>query len=714
MKTIYIHILGEASVGRRQNESLEAALERFRLNPLFVPEDSREAAEHGEWALPLTKAARYEIDHLLLVATQQNPRHEKDTWAIAQVLSEDLIARIWQAENRKPPSLGTVVVRDFSVAGFLAETSSSLNGLGVGENDRVVIEMGAGAASAFVGVLLGVLRANLLPTILQVTGDVPHVLDLRALTGGHLDLKRWLVRHRMWRELSGQSGVDEALKTRLVAIGDFESLRRAPDRRRLHQYAYSDIVGRIARGDQSWLPRIQRLVESTWGTLVARLSADTIREVETVLGKHPQRSTAAQLYEAAKSADLQWRKCADLLPEQLVVFWESHGRRFRSQYAVNDHKRLSRQDYRVQEEQAKKQLANFVAAADEALGVDGFKDQIPLGVEEFVSPFTLGKSVALRIRNIGMSENSTIKRAFVRHEVEEKSTVDVEIVPDSDDGVAGFLDIERTMAEVVKTLSSRLRDSEASGRSARSMHVFLNQGSKPMNLSLVCGALVVAFEWGIALNVLELAEQRPTEGESQTIVRPVGAINPSRLMGRLLPLNDVASVATIAIQRLEVELAKKVAEFLPASDRSAVDRVCDFFLGSTGNNRMEKTAKAVARCMLVIQQSPFIGQAEAVVSVSQLLSGNFADSEIEKDQWGQRLPELWRARNQAIHLRFGRGDRVELPSLPASLTLEKLAEAVARPEFDSDRYLREAQRHSNQLLVWFDQAIRSLDSLSAA
>ena len=163
-----------------------------------------------------------------------------------------------------------------------------------------------------------------------------------------------------------------------------------------------------------------------------------------------------------------------------------------------------------------------------------------------------------------------------------------------------------------------------------------------------------------------------------------------------------------SLLRLDMELAQRLAEFLPTPARASVSTVCDVYLGAGGSNRMEKTAKSVARCTLVAQQAPMMGDAEAVISLAQLLSGNFVGDAIERDQWGWHLPELWTARNEAIHLRF-RDDRVQLPRLPKELTIFRFATSVGRKEFDPENYFARVHEYTDMLLDQFERALRSLD-----
>ncbi|MEN9801379.1 MAG: hypothetical protein RLZ37_504, partial [Actinomycetota bacterium] len=171
MKQIYLHIVGEATIGAGKGESLTEAIDRFRSDPLFVPPWSREASAHGEWALPLTKIAQREVSTLVLVVTAQTPPHDKDTWPIADELVDGSIDQIWAAEGKQTPDIRTLRVSDFSVSGFMTGTTDLIRSLALAETDEIQIEMGAGATSAFVGVVLGVLQAGVVPRVVQLNTD---------------------------------------------------------------------------------------------------------------------------------------------------------------------------------------------------------------------------------------------------------------------------------------------------------------------------------------------------------------------------------------------------------------------------------------------------------------------------------------------------------------------------------------------------------------
>ena len=127
---------------------------------------------------------------------------------------------------------------------------------------------------------------------------------------------------------------------------------------------------------------------------------------------------------------------------------------------------------------------------------------------------------------------------------------------------------------------------------------------------------------------------------------------------------------------------------------------------------MDEAAKSVARCVLVLQQVQQSGEVEAIISVSRLLSGNFIDERVDKDHWGEKLDELWKARNEALHLRFAQGKRMRKPSIPRGLSIERMAEAIRRPEY-GETYLAEVRRYSRQLTEWFDVAVALLEADSS-
>jgi hypothetical protein len=283
----------------------------------------------------------------------------------------------------------------------------------------------------------------------------------------------------------------------------------------------------------------------------------------------------------------------------------------------------------------------------------------------------------------------------------------VEYAPKSPDDPRLFLDFDAALDSFVERLEESIRAEEERGTSVRSAVVYVNQGSKAMNLAVVCGSLAVAFQYGLELDVVELAENLLDEHDSTTVVRSTSRVESERVLGRLLPADQVSKATATALTRLDVELASRLAQYLPASQRNAVDGVCDFFKGTGGKSRFERAAKSVARSSLVVQQSPVIGPAESVIMISQLLSGNFRAS--DDDPWRHNLGGLWIERNRAIHLRNDSTGRIKLPTLPTTLTVDVLADSLSDAcGFESDKFRFECRRYEVLLKDRFAAALRSL------
>jgi len=669
----HFHILGRADVGARSDDEIPAKTASFKSDP--VHQVMTAEVEHGMWLTPLGAILNEDSQvHLVLFATSQTPSHPGDTLEMARMLKEGGIDALAKQMNcSSPPCCDVRTVTTMSMAAWVDAARTAIRDLDLGPDDEIVLDIGPGAGRAFNGLLIGLLQVGILPRILIVNRPVAESVELVDFMRTFVSLEQWLIRSRYFGA-AAEVVNDPETKRRLREISEFEDLRRAGNPQMRHVYQMSSLLGDFVRRDQLWAVKVVRLIEEISLRLLSSLGTEAKREIDEYLRTaegeplHEHGSVEARIIEAARYDDARWRECPHL-PAQLRHFWDGENdhvrgaRRIRSAFTryghvVRDHAN----DMQRRVHDRARILAMAPLCGENLDAVTKRVSEMSVGL-----PATIrDREVTLVVRLVGHSESAGMRSAVERRFVPQDSRF-LNLSSSGDPNDVG--ELTRNFCEQI---FDEVKRTEEGGASVVEIAVVLNQGTKAMNLSLLCAASAQVFNLSTRFRVYDLSEGRSGD-ESETV--EVGSIDATLLAGILVPTQSIKQAVREGVKRLDFTLLVRLAHLVRDADELKAN-IAELELASMGTTMSD----VMAVCRLLIDRRDSIGDSDCVMKVSQLLSSGYAED--EEDAWKKErnLKSLWEARTNFVHVRVDDTGRLRLPEWPRGLDWNQVVDGIrSRP-----------------------------------
>jgi len=695
MRRVHIHIAGRSDLGIEGDEDMLASIDEMKKDPVWKV-GGREQG-HGLVKTPLGSVLvepRHPVpDRVVVVATSQEPAHPGDTLPIAEALRDVAVPAMASLVDLTPvPAVEIVEINRFSGIEVMARIKEVL--VHEPPDAEVTVEIGSGPATLFNGVVLGVLASDRIPSVRVLAAGGDYVYRLSDVVAERTDVGRWFMRSRMWNALSDHvESENPEFAGRLRRLADLEALRVYGGNASPVNYAYSSILGDLARGDRNWLPKTVRLLEL--GS--ARAFGHPAREqTDGVVAYATERSPRTDNLQHLTPTRMRPHEIAFHLgrfgggvladcpgiDDRFRGYWDGvrgtpGARRLRERFVSYAHVPVDEQAYR------NGYAANLdrLAALETLLGGRGACDTESQRMAQlgFGAPWSLREPVRLVARLVGTSENIAIESA-VRGRFSDglrPRPLEVEI-----GRTESINDLASCIDEVSSQLESASLKAFTDDQRVDALVVVLGQGTKVMNTALLAAGILFAFHNRVEVSFAEAVGQVGTGTE----VSPLGLPDVWSMVGRLVDPRAVQSALTGSVDRLDIGSMKSVAALIagpsgdPVRDDVAhIERVLQG--GMAGQSPAESTAVTLTAIGLIIGTIRTTGDSDVAVKVSLLLSRATAHMPGD-DAWAAdpALRPIWKVRNDSVHLRFDRREptnpRPILPNWPVAIDVQTITTAL--------------------------------------
>jgi hypothetical protein len=734
-----LYLVGAADIGLAPSDDYGERLALIARQPALLM-DSRSGDDHHTGRLgPLLQALEvaaqqgWIVERLVLFGTQQEPSDAQDTLPIAYTLQQVLTA--FDSTVSVPTHVDVVQVNAMSILAFADAAVSVLEAAG---DLRVLIPLGAGAKSAWLGLLAGTLHAEQAPVVFETNVDSADCEYVSV----DVDTGRWLARRRMWHAIADQLGLEADVRKAASVLATLEGgTKRFPGTSigplpsDALQVLFSSITSDAARGNPAWEGRLTALVELAGERLVSKLPENQRRSVELLVTRWRRMMGAS---EVASLADICTRVAAyrprlmtgaDGVPAALTRFY----------FGTADRPGASRVYARLKKSRhgSGDDAIRLTASMDPSSNLQRFLaglrssdgpieppliDQIANLATDHLRlgrPYTFADPMALGVRLLGTSESSEIAGAVARHLESLCGATSTQpppmvLIATDDTRPSGDSPLVLTVPAVglgdlreavLGSLRDVVVDVETGVPPARVERIglYLGQGTKAMNLAVLFAAVAVATETGAELSIAEVAVSRAGGSEIREI--PVSDVR--SLERSLLDPNSLLAAVRSCIDYAQFGEAARLGHLLPTAygdlkdDLGAIARMVD---GGDPNrlNPADRLAEISPEVGLLVALEDRVGSVAALTRVSTLLSWATSHPALEDDPWKSRplLAPMWKARNQVFH-EDGWIESAGL--LPAATILAETARAVGLDKWEpDDRRLDLAIEARRRLLAKLD------------
>lgn len=715
MKRVHIHIAGRSDLGVDDDQNIGASIDEMKRDPLWTV--GKREQSHGFHRTPLgtvlVESTHPVPDRIIVVATSQSPPHPGDTLHIAEALRDSAIPFL-SAFGDLPtvPKIDVLAIRRFAGLEVMARIKESL----VDEpmDAEVTVEVGSGPATLFNGAILGVFASGRTPSVRVLTDGGDSVHRLSDIVSRHTDISRWLMRNRMWSALAEQVRMSQPQHAQILqALADNEGLRKgtgmsAP----AVNYAYSSILGDLARGDRSWIPKMVRLIEVGSAKAFGRPGDERIRELVEYASQQfrttpslarlePKRMRPHELaFQLGRVGGTVFNNCA-ALGNEFKSYWNGReglrgARQLRQGLVRYAHGLKDEDRYQQSLTENLRRLSDLssLLGGQRALDTES-KNVLELG---YGVPWDHLHPVKLVARLVGTSESEAIKSAVSAQFSSERATRQLEV------GI-GLTESINDLASCVDEISRQF-DEDAVGafnadQRIDAIVVVLGQGTKVMNAALMMASIVFAFHNRVSISFTEAVGRADTGTE----VSSMALAGVEKMIGRLVDPLVIQNALISAVDRLDFGSMKALATLMDVEQESQVradiKKIEDVLDGVIGDlDPTKKTASVLASISLIVDTIGSTSDADAVLKVSLLLSTATSDKPGD-DAWKDEpeLRPIWVMRNDSIHLRFdsrnAKSHRPKVPTWPSQANEESILVALCRAlSTDVD----EVRRHRDALL----------------
>jgi hypothetical protein len=214
-------------------------------------------------------------------------------------------------------------------------------------------------------------------------------------------------------------------------------------------------------------------------------------------------------------------------------------------------------------------------------------------------------------------------------------------------------------------LRELVADIESAGDGTRieSFSVYLNQGTKEMNIALIVESLVFAMETGAEVEFFECSAASGRDSATTSVISDVGAVDARSIARTVLETTETLRLLRMALSTLNIAQARDLLGLLPNSiDKALLEQIRQFlsdverpFLNmKRGVARLGPAARLIPllRHVYGIDVQPtedrvesYIGQLSTVLSAASLPPGG------TEEEWKKHpsLKPLWKIRNKLFH-----------------------------------------------------------------